>query len=53
MYIIDCKSNFRFIVIRFSLIYFLLKPLLYILDGGPLENQHLLKGYPPKKCEMK
>ena len=22
-------------------------------DGGPLENQHLLKGYPPKKCEMK
>ena len=25
----------------------------YILDGGALENLHLLKGYPPKKSEIK
>ena len=24
-----------------------------ITDGGPLENQHLLKGYLPKKCEKR
>ena len=49
-FILDYK-DILFIVIRFSFIYFILEPLHYILDGGPLENQHLLKGYPPKNVK--
>ena len=52
LFALDYK-DISFMLSRFSCIFLILKPLYYISDGGPLENQHLLKGYPPKQCEIK